>query len=421
MTAERRVVVTGMGAITPLGCDVASFWGSAVAGRSGVGPINQFDASSYPCRIAGQAWGFEPTAFFSAKMVNRFERFALMAMAATDEAVRQSGLAMAEEDATRVGVYVGSGSGGLSAITGQVRILLDKGWAFCDPLSMLRTLPDMATATIGARLGATGPIATFSASCASGVVAMGHALDTIRLGRADVMVAGGAEAWIYELGLGGFSLLRALTTSNDDPQRASRPFDARRDGFVPAEGAAMFVLESETHAHVRGARCLAEVAGFASTADAGSLVAPRSDGASAARAITLALEDAGLVPSDVDYISAHGTSTPLNDEVETVAIKRALGDHAYRVPVSALKSMTGHALGASGAIEAVACIKTIETGVVHPTINLEHPDPKCDLDYVVEGAREVPVEVALNLSYAFGGQNACLVLRRARAEGSLGQ
>jgi 3-oxoacyl-[acyl-carrier-protein] synthase II len=412
---RRRVVVTGMGAITPLGCDVETFWAAAIAGRSGIGPIDAFDASSFPCRIAGQAWGFEPLSLFSLKVVNRFERFALMAMAATDQALAHSGLRMADADATRVGIFLGTGSGGTSMIKHQVATLLGKGWAYCDPLNLLRVLPDMATASIGAGLGATGPVATICASCASGAVAVGQAVDTIRAGRADVIIAGGAEAWINDLGISSFALLRALSSHNDDPQGASRPFDAQRDGFVPAEGAAMFVLEAEEHARARGATPIAEIAGFASTSDAGSLVSPRADGASAARAITLALADAGLTPGDVHYISAHGTSTPLNDAVETVAIKQALGAYAYEVPISALKSMTGHSLGAGAAMEMMACIKTIETGFVHPTINLEHPDPQCDLDYVSEGARAVRVDVALNLSYAFGGQNACLVLQRPRA------
>lgn len=410
----RRAVITGMGAITPLGCDVDDFWAAVTAGKSGVGVIDTFDVSTYPCRIGGLARDFDPVRALSAKMANRFERFALMAMAASEDAAKDAGLDMAKEDPARVGVVLGTGNGGISALKEYARVLIEKGWMHGDPLGLMRILPDMATSTIGSRLGATGPISTVSASCASGALALAAATDLIRSNRADVVIAGGAEAWINEMGLASFAHLRALTSNNDDPARASRPFDSTRDGFVPAEGSAMFVVEAQEHALARGARPLAEIAGYATTSDGGNLVAPRPDGASAARAISLALADAGLRPEDVDSISAHGTSTPLNDSVETKAIKLALGDEAYRIPVSALKSMIGHSLGAAAAIATVACVKSIETGILHPTINLEHPDPNCDLDYVTEGARAANVGVVLNLSYAFGGQNACLVIRRPR-------
>ncbi len=407
-----RVAVTGMGAITPLGNDVEAFWTGCLRGDSGVGPIDLFDASQFPCRIAGQAWRFNPLDWLSEKQSRRLERFAQMALAATCQAVSSAALRMEAEDPARVGVILGNGSGGISMLRRQFLLYEEKGWAYCEPLGLLKFLPDMATATITSLLGATGYVGTACASCTSGAMALGQALDMIRLGRADVVIAGGAESWINEMGVASFCLLRALSTRNDAPQKASRPFDAQRDGFVPAEGAAMFVLESVEHAQARNAPILAEVAGFACTADAGNLVAPRPDGASAARAITLALDDAGLSPEDVDYISAHGTSTTLNDAVETQAIKKALGEYAYRVPVSATKSLIGHSLGAAAAIETVACIKSIETGAVHPTINLEFPDPKCDLDYVPQMARQVDVRTALNVSFGFGGQNACLALRK---------
>ena len=416
----RSVVVTGMGAITPLGNDVESFWRGCIEGRSGVGPIDLFDASAYPCRIAGQAWDFDPRDYLSEKQCRRIERFGQMALVASMEAMRSAGLQLHEEQPERMGISLGSGNGGISALKEQIETMLAKGWAYCDPLGLLRVLPDMATATISSTIGATGPLNTVCASCASGAVAMGQATEIIRSGRADVMIAGGAESWINDLGVGSFSLLRALSTRNDEPEKASRPFDAKRDGFVPAEGAAMFVLESAEHAESRGAPVLAEIAGFASTADAGNLVAPQSDAASAARAITLALEDAGLGPEDVDYVNAHGTSTMLNDRIETAAVKKALGEHAYSVPLSATKSLIGHSLGAGAAIETLACIKAIQTGIVHPTINLEFPDPKCDLDYVSEGAREVRVDTAININYAFGGQNSCLLIRRPGLNGRRG-
>ncbi|MBI2914182.1 MAG: beta-ketoacyl-ACP synthase II [Chloroflexi bacterium] len=400
-----------MGAITPLGNDVEAFWSGCLEGRSGVGPIDLFDASQLPCRIAGQAWQFDPLDWLSGKQSRRLERFAQMAVAASLQAVTSAGLPIQDEDTARVGVILGNGSGGMSMLKGLLKVYEEKGWAYCDPLALLRVLPDMATATISSLLGTTGYIGTVTASCTSGAMAIGQAVDVIRSGRADVMIAGGAESWINEMGLASFCLLRALSTRNDEPEKASRPFDAERDGFVPAEGAAMLVLESLEHAGARQARILAEIAGFGCTSDAGHLVAPRADGASGTRAVTLALQDAGLGAEEVDYVNAHGTSTPLNDAVETRALKKALGEQAYRIPVSATKSLIGHSLGAAAAIETVACIKSIETGMVHPTINLEHPDPKCDLDYVPLKARQVDVRNALNVSFGFGGQNACLVLR----------
>ena len=403
-----------MGAITPLGNDVETFWSGCVEGRSGIGPIDLFDASDLPCRIAGQAWCFNPRDWLSEKQARRLGRFAQMAVAATLQAVAAAGLRMEEEDPGRIGVILGNGSGGMPMMGDQVIVSHKKGWAYCDPLVLLKTLPDMATAQISSLLGATGHIGTVSASCTSGAMAIGQAMDVIRSKRADVVVAGGAEAWISEIGLGSFCLLRALSTSNDTPKRASRPFDAHRDGFVPAEGAAMLVIESLEHARARNAPILAEVAGFACTADAGNLVAPPAEAASAARAITLALDDANLSAEDIDYVSAHGTSTPLNDIAETQALKAALGERAYQIPISATKSLIGHSLGAAAAIETVASIKTIETGLIHPTINLDDPDPKCDLDYVPNTARQASVRNVLNVSFGFGGQNACLVLKECR-------
>jgi 3-oxoacyl-[acyl-carrier-protein] synthase II len=411
--SRQRVVVTGMGAVTPLGNDVASFWRGCIEGQSGVGPITQFDASALPCRIAGEAREFSPRNYFSEKETKRFPRFGQLAIVAADEAVRQSGLAPAdwdEEQRSRAGVVLGNGSGGSPMLKEGILTHEAKGWAYCDPLSLLKTLSDMATAVISSRIGLTGYMSTVAMSCASAAAAIGHATDVIRAGRADVIVTGGTEAWLSDVGVGSFALLRALTSRNAEPERASRPFDADRDGFVPAEGAAMFVLESEEHATARGASILGEIRGFGSTSDARHLVAPRADGLSAGRAITLAMADAGIGPSAVDYINAHGTSTPLNDVAEARAVSVALGETAGRIPVSATKSLIGHSLGASAAIETVACLMTIAEGVIHPTINLDKPDPRCELRHVRSEALVAPVRNALNVSFAFGGQNTCLVV-----------
>jgi 3-oxoacyl-[acyl-carrier-protein] synthase II len=412
---RRRVVVTGMGAVTPLGVGVDSFWKGCVEGRSGVGPITQFDASALPCRIAGEARDFSPRDYFSEKESKRYPRFGQMAIVSADQAIRQSGLEPKdwnERQRTRTGVVLGNGSGGSSMIKDQILTAVDKGWAYCDPLSLLKTLPDMAAAVISSRIGATGYISTVAMSCASGAAAIGHSVDVIRAGRADVVVTGGTEAWLSDLGIGSFALLRALTGRNIEPERASRPFDVDRDGFVPAEGAAMFVLEAEEHALERGAQVIGEVKGFAITSDAHHLVAPRPDGASAAAAIVNAIEDANIGASEIDYINAHGTSTPHNDVVEARAVALALGEAAGGIPVSATKSLIGHSLGASAAIETVVALKTIQEGVIHPTLNLDQPDARCELKHVRGKALRVPVSNALNISFAFGGQNACLVLSK---------
>jgi 3-oxoacyl-[acyl-carrier-protein] synthase II len=413
---RRRVVVTGMGAVTPLGNDVESLWTGCLEGRSGVREITAIDASGLPCRIAGQAWDFEPRDWFSEKESRRYPRFAHMAIVAAEQASRAAGLCPKQWDdarRARAGVVLGNGSGGAPLILReQVLIMEEKGWAYCDPFSLLKTLSDMATAVISSRLGATGYISTIAASCASGASAIGHAADVIRAGRADVIVTGGTEAWLSDLGMASFSLLRALSQRNDQPERASRPFDRDRDGFVPAEGAAMLVLESEELALGRGAPILGEVKGFAVTSDAHHLVAPRADGSSAARAITLAMEDAGVAPGEIDYINAHGTSTSLNDVAEVKAIRRALGEAVDRIPVSATKSLIGHSLGASAAIETVVSLKSIGDGVMHATANLENPDPKCELRHIRCAPLSAPVNNVLSLNFAFGGQNACLVLAK---------
>ena len=410
---RRRVVVTGLGAITPLGLTADDFWGNLVAGRSGIGPMTLCDPTDYPCRIAGQADDFDPAEYIGNREARRMARFSQLAVAAALQAVEDSGLDIASEDPYRVGVVLGNGNGGFPTLEDNCRILADRGGMRMSPFFFPMVLPNMAAANVSQYVGAHGYNSTATTACAASNNAIGEALQAIRHGVADVMLAGGAEAGISQLGLAGFAVMRALSTRNDEPQRASRPFDAERDGFVPAEGAGVLVIEERERAIARGARVLCEIAGFGATADAGHLVQPQESGASAAKAMSNAIADAGLNLSDIHYINAHGTSTPLNDAVETVAIKRLFGHDAYKVPISSTKSMIGHSLGASGALEAVACVKTIVDQKIHPTVNYEHPDPECDLDYVPNEARAADVASVLSNAFGFGGQNACLVFRRS--------
>ena len=342
-------------------------------------------------------------------------RFAQFAVAAARQAVDDAELDLERLDRTRIGVVLGNGNGGYPNIEEAVRTIVEKGGMRMDPFFMPKSLPNMAAAQVSLQLGLKGYNTTVTTACAAATQAIGDAADLIRAGKADIVLTGGTEAGISQLGLGAFAVMRALTTRDVPPEQASRPFDKDRDGFIPSEGAGVFVLETLESARARGARIYAEVAGSAACADAYHLVAPCADGEGAARAIRWALDDAGLGVEDIDYINAPGTSTPLNDPAETAAIKVALGEHAYKVPVSSTKSMIGHALGASGALETVAAVKTIETGIIHPTINYEIPDPECDLDYVPNTARRADVRVVLKNSFGFGGQNACLVLRRVDA------
>jgi 3-oxoacyl-[acyl-carrier-protein] synthase II len=409
---RRRVVITGMGVISCLGQTVADFWENLVAGRSGIGQITLCDTTGYPTTIAGEVKDWNPEAYIERREARRMARFSQFAVAAAKQAVAQAGLDLDREDRTRIGVILGNGNGGYPNIDEAMRTIVEKGGMRVDPFFLPKSLPNMAAAQIALQLGLKGYNSTVVTACAAGTQAIGDAMEVLRRGRMEVMLTGGTEAGISQLGLAAFCVMRAMSTRNDEPERASRPFDKDRDGFVPAEGAAVFVLETLEHALARGARILAEVAGAAATADAYHLVAPCADGEGAARAIRWALEDAGVRPEEVDYINAHGTSTPLNDVAETIAIKAVLGEHAYQVPISSTKSMIGHALGASGALETVAAVKTIETGIIHPTINYETPDPECDLDYVPNVARRADVRVVLKNSFGFGGQNACLVLRR---------
>ncbi len=407
-----RVVVTGMGAMTPLGESPDEFWRNLALGNSGVGPMTLCDPTGYPCRISGEVSGFDPERYITGREARRLARFSQLAVAAGLQAAESSGIDVSREDPYRVGVILGNGNGGFPTLEENCRILADRGGMRMSPFFFPMILPNMASAAVSRYLGAQGYNSTATTACAASNQAMGEALDVIRRGTADVVFAGGAEAGISLLGLSGFAVMRALSTQNDEPQLASRPFDADRDGFVPSEGAVVLVMERLDHAQSRGASILAEVAGFGCTSDAGHPVQPEESGASAARAMSIAISDAGLSVTDVDYINAHGTSTPLNDTLETVAIKRLFGERAYSVPVSSTKSMIGHSLGAAGALEAAACIKTITEATVHPTINYTTPDPSCDLDYVPNQARPLDAQVVLSNAFGFGGQNACLVFRK---------
>ena len=407
-----RVVVTGMGAMTPLGESPDEFWRNLAAGKSGVGPMTLCDPTGYPCRISGEVTGFDPEQYIPGREARRMARFSQLAVAAGLQAAEASGIDISKEDPYRVGVILGNGNGGFPTLEENCRILADRGGMRMSPFFFPMILPNMAAASVSRYLGAQGYNSTATTACAASNQAIGEALEVLRRGTADVVFAGGAEAGISLLGLSGFAVMRALSTRNDEPEQASRPFDADRDGFVPSEGSVVLVMERLEHALSRGADILAEVSGFGCTSDAGHPVQPEESGASAAQAMSIALDDAGATTAEVDYINAHGTSTPLNDTLETAAIKRLFGDRAYEIPVSSTKSMIGHSLGAAGALEAAACIKTIAEGTVHPTINFATADPTCDLDYVPNVARNLDVKVVLSNAFGFGGQNACLVFRK---------
>jgi 3-oxoacyl-[acyl-carrier-protein] synthase II len=409
---RRRVVITGMGTLNPLGNTVDAFWEAALAGRSGVGPLTQVDSTGYETHIAGEVRGFVPEEYIDRKEARRMARFSQLALASAREAFATSRLDIGNEDPYRVGVLFGNGMGGYPDTDKAVKDIVLRGARRVDPFYMVKMLPNMAAAQVAMRYGAKGYNATISTACASAGNAMGEAMEVIRAGRADVMITGGSEAGLTELGLAAFQVMKALSTRNDPPEGASRPFDAKRDGFVSSEGAAVFVIEALDHARQRGAPILAELAGYGCTSDAHHVVVPVEDGETTAACMALALADAGVRPEDVDHVNAHATSTQMNDKYETIALKRALGELAYQIPISATKSLIGHTLGASAAIEAVACVQTIRTGWMHPTINQEFPDPDCDLDYVPNKARQADVKVILKNSFGFGGQNACLVFRK---------
>ena len=410
MTVDRtRVVVTGMGVMAPTGQNVEEYWDNLVSGVSGIGKITLCDASEFPNDIAGEVTGFDASQYANAKETRRMARFSQMAVAAAATAIENSGLNLSEEEGERLGVVMGNGNGGFPTTEENAETLFGRGGMRMSPFFVPMILPNMAAAQISRIYGLQGYTNTVITACAAGNQAIGEAAEVIRRGAADVVLGGGCEAGISRLGLGGFHVIRALSRYKGEPAQASRPFDADRDGFVPAEGAGVLVLESMEHAINRGANVIAEILGYGVSSDAFHAVQPDKNGEGAARAIKFALRDADLVPADIDYINAHGTSTPLNDASETKAIKKAFGEAAYSVPISSTKSMTGHALGGAGAIEAVAVVKTIETGIIHPTINLTNPDENCDLDFVPNEARKVDVRSALSNNFGFGGQNACVV------------
>ena len=413
MTDERiRVVITGMGAMTPLGETPEEYWKNLVAGTSGIGPMTLCDPEGYPCQISGEVSGFDPDTYIGNKEARRMARFTQLAVAAALQAVEAADYDISKDDPYRVGVLLGNGNGGFPTLEENCRILADRGGMRMSPFFFPMILPNMAAAAVSRYTGAHGYNSTATTACAASNQAMGEAVSVIRRGAADVMLAGGTEAGISLLGLSGFAVMRALSTRNDEPQKASRPFDAGRDGFIPSEGSVIMVLESLEHAIGRGANILAELAGFGSTSDAGHPVQPEESGVSAAAAMHIALNDAQVSLNQVDYINAHGTSTPLNDALETVAIKRLFGDLAHKIPISSTKSMIGHSLGAAGSLDAAACVKTITEAAIHPTVNYDVPDPECDLDYVPNQSRAADVQVALSNAFGFGGQNACLVFRK---------
>jgi 3-oxoacyl-[acyl-carrier-protein] synthase II len=411
---KRRVVMTGAGAVTPVGNTAEEFWGSLLAGRSGIGPITRFDASQMPTRIAGEIKGFDPLKYIDKKDDRKFDRFLKYAVACAAMAVEDAGLKTDRLDATRFGVMVGSGIGGIETLLEQYTILMEKGPDRVSPFFVPMIIVNMASGLISMRFGAKGPNSSVVTACATGNHAIGDATRIIQRGDADVMIAGGAEAIIIPLTIAGFCQMKAMSTRNDDPSRASRPFDAERDGFVCGEGGGLVVLELLEHARARDARIYAEVVGYGMTGDAHHMTAPDPEGDGAARAMAAALRDAALEPSSVGYINAHGTSTPYNDKFETLAIKRVFGDHAKKLAVSSTKSMTGHLLGAAGGIEAIATAFALHHGVLPPTMNYETPDPDCDLDYIPNQARKQEVEVALSNAFGFGGTNATLAFKKYR-------
>lgn len=410
MGERRRVVITGVGCVSPLGLDASSTWDAAAAGRSGVRRITRFDPSAYPVHFAAELPQDVVIEDFPAKEARRLDRFILYALAAAGEALKDSGLEVTDANRDRIAIAIGSGVGGLESITNADRMLIKSGVRRVTPFAIPMTICNLGTGYVSMHFGLRGPGLCHVSACATASHSLGEAARMIERGDADVAVAGGSEAPIVHVGVAGFAAMKALSTRNDEPQRASRPFDVDRDGFVIGEGAGVMILESEEHARARGARVRAELAGYAATSDAHHLTQPSQEGAE--RCMRLALRDAGVDPSDVDYLNAHATSTPTGDVSEAGAIRSVFGHHTDRLPVSATKSMTGHLLGAAGAIEALFCLFAIENGLIPPTINLDTPDPECPLDHVAHKARASDVRVALSNSFGFGGTNAALVMRR---------
>lgn len=411
---KHRVVVTGMGVVTALGQDLDTLWNNLVQGKSGVSRIEAFDVSEYPTQIAASVKDFNPEDYVDRKEARKMDRFVQFATAAAVNAMKDSGLNIAEQaDPERVGVMIGSGIGGLGTWEDQHNILLEKGPKRVSPFFIPMMIANMASGHVSILFGAKGPNTTAVTACATGTHSIGDSYKLIQRGDADVMICGGAEATIRPTGMAGFCSMRAMSTRNDEPEKASRPFDLERDGFVMGEGAGILILESLEHAQKRGAKIYGEIIGYGLSGDAHHMTEPDPSGPE--RCMKMAIRDAGIAPEEVDYINAHGTSTPVGDRSETIAIKRAFGDHAYNLAVSSTKSMTGHLLGAAGGVEGVICGLTLQHGVIPPTINLEHPDPECDLDYVPNEARRADVRVTMSNSFGFGGHNATIIMKKYEA------
>jgi len=410
-SANNRVVITGIGVISPLGLDASTTWQGLISGKSGIDHITLFDTTQFETKIAGEVKGFEPTNYMSPKDVRRNDRVSQLAVAASLEAMEHSGIKIDAANEDDIGIIIGSGIGGLTTLFEQTKVLLDKGPDRVSPFLIPMMMPNIASAQVSISLGAKGPNFCTASACSSGSDAVGSAYETIKRGDAKVMITGGSEAIINPIGVSAFNALKAISTRNNEPQLASRPFDIEHDGFVIGEGAGILILENLTHAQARGAKILAEMIAYGASADAYHITAPLETGDGAAVAIQRALDKAEIKLDEIDYINAHGTSTPLNDRMETKAIKTVFGERAYQIPVSSTKSMMGHLVGSAGAVEAAICIMVIQNGIIPPTINLTHPDPECDLDYVPNVARRAKVTTALSNSFGFGGHNSVLVFR----------
>jgi 3-oxoacyl-[acyl-carrier-protein] synthase II len=407
-------VVTGVGMVTPVGLDTETSWKGLIAGKSGIGPITQFDDKVIPTQIAGEVKGFDAAKYIEAKEIKKMDRFIHLALAASQMAMDDAKLVISPENADHIGVIAGAGIGGLPAIERSYRAYMEKGYRRITPFFIPMAIINELAGHISMRFGAKGPNISVVTACATGTHSIGDAFKWIQRGDADAMIAGGAEATICPLAVGGFNAMKALSTRNSEPERASRPFDAQRDGFVMGEGAGLVILEELGFAQKRGARILAEVIGYGASGDAYHITSPAPNGEGAARCMSLAIKDAGILPAEIGYINAHGTSTKYGDELETMAIKTVFGEQARAVPISSTKSMTGHLLGAAGGVEAVISILALERGILPPTINLENPDPECDLDYIPNTARKKQVDIAISNSFGFGGTNATLVFRKFR-------
>jgi len=409
---NNRVVITGIGVLSPIGMDLTSNWEGLIAGKSGIDYITLFDTEGFETKFAGEVKGFEPTNHINRKDARHMDRFTQMAVVASFQAVEQSGIQIDHSNEDNIGIIIGSGIGGLTTMFQQAKILIERGPDRVSPFLAPMMIADMAAAQVSISLGVKGPNMCTTSACSSSADAIGVAYELIRRGDAQAAIAGGSEAIINPIGVAAFNALRAISIRNDAPQQASRPFDAERDGFVIGEGACSLILEDLSYARKRGANILAEIVAYGASADAYHVTQPLEDGGGAAKAMQVAIKKAGLAPADIDYINAHGTSTPLNDKMETTAIKTVFGDHAYKIPISSTKSMVGHLIGTAGAFEAAVCIMAIQHGIIPPTINLTNPDPECDLDYVPNVARQAEINTALSNSFGFGGHNSVLIFRK---------